>query len=74
MLKFNELSEQVKTKAVEGFVTAAKTVLGDTENQENEVQEFLSFSRVHRFNQEGRLIGKIKEPNGKEQFVPGSNY
>jgi hypothetical protein len=70
MLQFSELSQEAKSIAVEGFINDfdAYFKLGDSIFKESFVQEFLSKSRVHRYDENGVLLGKIVRIQGVETF------
>ncbi|QCJ45580.1 hypothetical protein FAY30_26995 (plasmid) [Bacillus sp. S3] len=74
MMEFNQLSEQAKSKAIEGFVKAAKGFLSIQGINLDHAKEFLSHSKVHRYNSDGVLVGKIKGPKENRRFEPGNLY
>lgn len=75
MWRFSQLSEQAQKTAVKEFIEDCKNYFDlDKGYFENTVYSFLSASKIHRFNQDGVLIGKFKKYQGKEIFVPGGMY
>lgn len=71
MLKFSELSNEAQDVAVDCFVTAAREMLGKMEINKIFVKDFLSFSKIHRFDDKGKLLGKLVRKRGTEVFKQG---
>ncbi|RHW36043.1 hypothetical protein D1B31_18340 [Neobacillus notoginsengisoli] len=74
MLKFTQLNERGKTRAAQAFAKAADASLGIKGLDLGKVKVFLSQSNVHRFNNQGELIGKVKRQGNRKQFVPGNLF
>lgn len=76
MLMFMELTKEAKKTAINKFIEEAKAVFdfSDDHFDPHLIEEFLSRSKVHRFNESGILIGKMVQIQGKESFKPDNIY
>lgn len=74
MLEFNQLSEKAQDMAVENFIERAGTLLGNHTFDKQIVHQLLSKSMIHRYNEQGIVLGKMITQNGVKKFDASGRY